>query len=64
MEDPITVALERRAEAARVLLPQATLRLVRPDRERREPTLLVLAHPRFERIRDSSRNLLHEDQAR
>src|SRR5919198_6304590 len=43
VHQPVAVALERRADAAGLLGPSPAARLVRPDGERREPRLLVLA---------------------
>jgi hypothetical protein len=55
MQDPVTVALKRRAQEAIVLFPQPASRLVRPYGQRREPRLLMPTDLRFERIGDSSR---------
>ena len=54
MEDPVAVALERRAQATVVLFAQPAARLVGADGEQRKPPLLVLAHLRLEGIRDPS----------
>ena len=48
VDDPVAVALERRSHAARLLGPEATLRLVRADGERRQPRLLALADEQLE----------------
>ena len=54
VHDAVTVALERRADAALVLLAKAAARLVRADGERRERPLLLLADTRGERVGDSA----------
>ena len=59
VQDPVAIALERRAHAALVLLARAPARLVRLDGERRQPRLLVLAHTRLESIRHSPFHLGH-----
>jgi hypothetical protein len=64
MQDAVAVALERRAQAAVVLRPQAAACLVRPHRKRRQPALLVLAHLRLEGAGDRSGNFRHAAQAR
>jgi len=56
---PVAVALERRAQQARLLLARAPARLVRANRERRERALLVLANARLEGIRSPSGKLRH-----
>ena len=50
VHDPVAVALERRAEQARRLLARAPTRLEGAHRERREPSLLLLAYARLEGI--------------
>src|SRR6187200_3467967 len=53
VDDPVAVALKRRPQAALLLLlgdPPA--RLVGAHGDRREPGLLLLSYPRFERVRD------------
>jgi hypothetical protein len=64
VEDAVAVVLERRAQAAFVLLAEPSPRLVRLHGERREPALLVLAHLRLEGAGDRSRNFRHANQAR
>ena len=49
MDDPVAVALERRANVRFRLGPQPAARLVGADGERREAFLLDLAHPLLER---------------
>src|SRR5947207_14395518 len=63
MEDPVAVALERRSQRTRLLVPAPTARLVGPHGERREPRLLLLANAGLEGVGDRSRNLAHEAQA-
>ena len=48
VQDPVAIALERRAQAAFVLLAHAPARLVRAHGERREPGVLLLPDPRLE----------------
>ena len=55
VDDPVAVALERRAQQARLLLARAPARLVRANGERREPAFLVLADAAPRRRRPSSR---------
>ena len=55
VDDPVAVALERRPQAARLLLVCAPATLVGAHRERRERPLLVRAHARLERVGDRSR---------
>ena len=59
VHDPVAVALERRAQQARLLLARAPARLVGAHGERREPPLLVLANARLEGIRSPSGELRH-----
>ena len=59
MDDPVAIALERRPEAALLLRSLASARLVRADRERREPPFLVLANRVREAVRDLSCDLRH-----
>ena len=63
VDDAVAVALERRAQQARLLLPRAPARLVGPDRQRREPALLVLANARFEGVSSPSGKLGHDADA-
>ena len=44
MENAVAVTLERRAQAAVVLLSKASARVVRPHGERRQPALFTIAH--------------------
>ena len=62
VDDPVAVALEGRPQQARLLLARAPARLVGAHRERREPTLLVLADARFEGFRRPSSYLGHRRQ--
>ena len=62
VQDPVAVALERRAQAALVLLAHAAPRLVRPHGKRRERALLLLANAGFEGIRDPSGDFGHRRQ--
>ena len=55
VEDAVAVALERRPDAARLLVAHPPAGLVRAHRERREPALLVLAHPLLRRRRQPVR---------
>ena len=59
VHDPVAVALERRAQQARLLLARAPARLVGAHGERRKPPLLVLANARLEGIRSPSGKLRH-----
>ena len=59
VEQPVAVALERGAHPARLLVPDSPARLVRPDGERRQPALLVLAHALLEGVRNQSGELRH-----
>ena len=59
VEDPVAVALERRAHAALFLGPRTPARVVRAHRERRQRALLELARPRRERVADSPCELCH-----
>src|SRR4029079_7973769 len=61
VDDPVAVALERRAEAAFLLGNLAPTRLVRAHRERRQPLLLVLANRVREAVRDLSDDLRHRE---
>src|SRR5947207_2631082 len=60
MHDPVAVALERRSQPAIVLGVDATTRLVRADRERREPGLFLLPDPHCEGVGHSPCKLGHE----
>jgi hypothetical protein len=62
VQDPVSVALERRPQQTRLLGTVPPARLVRPHGERREPRLLVLANARLESVRHCSRHLGHELQ--
>jgi hypothetical protein len=64
VENAVAVALERRAQAAVVLLAQSSARFVRAHRQRRQPLLLVLADLRLEGAGDRSGNFRHAVQAR
>ena len=59
MDDPVAVALERRAQPALVLGLEPPGGGVRADGERREPLLLVPANPLGEGVRNRSRDLGH-----
>jgi len=59
VDDPVSVTLERRPQAALLLGNLAPARLVRADGERREPLLLVLAHRLGEAVRNLSGDLRH-----
>ncbi len=54
MDDPVAVALERRAQQARLLLARAAPRLVGANRERREPLFLLRADAGLEGVGDST----------
>ena len=53
VQDPVAIALERRAHTALGLLARAPARLVGTDRKRGQPALLVLANPSLEGVRHS-----------
>jgi hypothetical protein len=55
MQDPVAIALERRAKASIVIRPKPAARLVGAHGQRRQPSFLLLAHLTLEGIRDSSR---------
>ena len=59
MEDPVAVALERRAQATLLLLARAPACAVRANGERRQPRLLVLAYARLEGVRHSACQFRH-----
>src|SRR6266849_3250634 len=59
MDDPVAVALERRAQRARLLLARAATSLVRAHGERGEGALLLLADSSFESVRNPSGQLRH-----
>ena len=59
VQDPVAVALERRAQAAIVLGLQPATRLVRPHGQRRQPASFVFSHLRLERFRHCSCDLRH-----
>ena len=61
VDDPIAVALERRPQAAFLLGQVAPARLVRTHRERRQPTLLVLAHEALEGSGNLTGELRHRE---
>ena len=63
MDDPVAVALERRAQAAWAFLLRAPMGLVRADGERREPAFLVLADASLEGVRSPSGKLGHAADA-
>ena len=64
MQDPVAVALERRAQATVVLGAEPSTRLVGADGERRQRSLLLLAHLRLEGVGDLSGKFGHRFQAR
>src|SRR5439155_133048 len=53
VNDPVAIARKRRSQSAIVPRARAPAGLVRPDRQRREPGLLLLADPRCEGVSDS-----------
>ena len=57
VDDPVAVALERRPDAARLLLALAAARRVRADGERRQRRLLQRSHALGERVRDTACDL-------
>src|SRR5438874_3956596 len=59
VHDPVAVALEGRSQPTIVLGVDATTRLVRADRERREPGLFLLSDPRCEGVCNSPCKLGH-----
>ena len=59
VDDPVAVALERRADVGLALGPEAAAGLVRAHRERREGVLLQRADARGEGVRDASGELCH-----
>ena len=59
MQDPVAVALERRAQPALFVLARAPACPVRADGERRQPRLLVLAYARLEGVRHSACQFRH-----
>ena len=59
VQDAVTVPLKRRAQSAAVLFAQPAARLVRPNAQRRQPGVFVLADLRLEGIRNSSGKLGH-----
>src|SRR5581483_5561917 len=59
MDDPVAVALKRRAQAARLLGTRAAPGLVRADGKRRQPPLLLLPHRSLEGVGNASCNLGH-----
>ena len=59
VDDPVAVALERRAHAALVLLDRATPRVVRAHGERREACGLLRADPLRERVCHSASTIGH-----
>ena len=63
VQDPVAVALERRAQAAFVLRARAPACLVGAHGERREPRLFVLAIRDREAVRDLSGDLRHRRSA-
>jgi hypothetical protein len=63
MDDPIAVALEGRAQPARLLFTRAPSRLVGADCERRQPQFLVLAYAKLEGIGDPAGKLGHAGKA-
>ena len=60
VDDAVSVALERRAQATGRFLEGAAARLVGADGKRREGLFLVLADPSFEGIGDRSGNARHQ----
>ena len=60
VDDPVAVALERRPDAALVLLAEAPPRLVGANGARRQRALFVRADARLEGVSDSSGQLRHE----
>ena len=62
VHDPVPVALKRRAHRRRLLVALSPSRLVRPDRQRREPRVFLLAHASLEGITDSPGQLGHPSQ--
>ncbi len=59
MENPVAVALERRAQTTLFVLARAPACAIRADGERRQPRLLVLAYARLEGIRHSACQFRH-----
>ncbi len=64
MDDAVTVALEGRAQPAFLLGGGAAPTLVRAHGEGREPGLLLLPDPRFERVRNPPGKLGHTKKTR
>ena len=62
VDDPVAVALERRAQPALVLSVRTAAALVRADGERGQPPLLVLAHGGREAVGHSPGELGHRVQ--